>query len=162
MLNVFSNYVPNKIVTLNDKDPPWITQYLKSQINWCKNVYQEYHRKGNHGANDFIFLENVMSEVSDLIFIRKNVYYNQLVQKLNDPKTSSKTYWSISKTFYNGKKVPLIPPLFIKNKSEPDFKLKANFFISSLLINVLRYKRKVLFLTLLNELHQLSLMMKAY
>ena len=128
MLNVFSNYVPNKIVTFNDKDPPWMTQYLKSQINWHNNVYQEYHRKRNHSADDFIFLENVISEVSDLIFNRKNVYYNQLAQKLNDPKTSSKTYWSILKTFYNGKKVPLIPPLFINNKLEPDFKLKANFF----------------------------------
>ena len=63
-----------------------------------------------------------------MIFSRKNVYYNQLAQKLNDPKTSSKTYWSILKTFYNSKKVPLIPPLFINNKLEPDFKLKANFF----------------------------------
>ena len=121
LLNVFSNYVPNKIVTFNDKDSPSKTQYLKSQINWHNNVYQEYHRKWNHSANGFIFLENVISEVSDLIFNRKNVYYNQLAQKLNDPKTSSKTYWSILKTFYDGKKVPLIPSLFIKNKLEPDF-----------------------------------------
>ena len=41
LLNVFSNYVPNKIVTFNDKDPPWMKQYLKSQINWRNNVYQE-------------------------------------------------------------------------------------------------------------------------
>ena len=33
LLNVFSNYVPNKIVTFNNKNPPWMTQYLKSQIN---------------------------------------------------------------------------------------------------------------------------------
>ena len=70
----------------------------------------------------------MLYEISDLIFNRKNVYYNQLAQKLNDPKTSSKTYWSILKTFCNGKKVPLIPSLFIKNKLEPDFQLKANFF----------------------------------
>ena len=43
-------------------------------------------------ADDFIFLENVISEVSELIFNRKNVYYNQLSQKLNDLKISSKTY----------------------------------------------------------------------
>ena len=128
MLNVFSNYVPNKNVTFNDKDPPWVTQYLKFPINWRNNVYQEYHRKRNHSTDDFIFLENGISEVSDLIFNRKNVYYNQLAQKLNDPKTSSKTYPSILKAFYKGKKVPLIPPLFVNNKLEPDFKLKANFF----------------------------------
>ena len=66
-----------------------------------------------------------------MIFNRKNVHYNQLAQKLNNPKTSSKTYWSILKTFHNGIRVPLIPPLFINNKLEPDFKLKANFLISS-------------------------------
>ena len=74
LLDVFSNYVPNKIVTFNDKDPPWMTQNLKSQINWRNNVYQDYHRKRNHSSDDFIFLENVISEVSDLIFNRKNVY----------------------------------------------------------------------------------------
>ena len=131
LLNVLSNHVPNKIFTISDKDLLWMTQYLKSQINWHNNVYQEYHRKRNHSADDFIFLENVISEVSDLIFSRKNVYYNQLAQKLNDPKTSSKTYWSILKTFYNGKKVPLIPPLFINNKLEQDLKLKDNFFNKS-------------------------------
>ena len=127
MLNVFSNYVPNKIITFNGKDPPCVTQYLKSQINWHNNVCQEHHRKRNQSAHDFIFLENVISEVSDLIFNRKNVY-NQLAQKLNNPKTSSKTYWSILGTFYNGEKVPSTPPLFINNKLEADFILKANFF----------------------------------
>ena len=64
-----------------------------------------------------------------MIFNRKSVYYNQLAQKLNDPKTSLKTCWSTLKTFYNGKEVPpVISSLFINNKLEPDFKLKANVF----------------------------------
>ena len=127
MLNVFSNYATNKVVTFNDKDPPRMTQYLKPQINWRNKVF-EYHKRRSHSADDFILLENVLSEVSDLIFNRKNAYYNQLAQKLNEPKTSSKTYWSILETFSNGKKVPLIPPLFMNNKVESDFKSKANFF----------------------------------
>ena len=32
------------------------------------------------------------------------------------------------KTFCNNKKIPLIPPIFIGNKLESDFKLKANNF----------------------------------
>ena len=60
LLNAFSNYVPNKIVTFNDKDAPSKTQYLKSKINWHNNEYQEYHRKRNHSADDFIFLKNVI------------------------------------------------------------------------------------------------------
>ena len=31
---------------------------------------------------------------------------------------------------FNGKKVPIIPPLLISNKLEPDFKIKANYFNS--------------------------------
>ena len=69
-------------------------------------------------ADDFIFLENMISEVWELIFNIKNVCYNQLAQKLNDPKTSSKIYWSTLETFYNIKEVPLIPLLFINNKLE--------------------------------------------
>ena len=122
MLNIFLNYVPNKIVTFSGNDPSWMTQDLKSHINWRNNVYQEYHRKRNHIAVDFIFL--IISEVSDLIFTRKNVYFNQLAEKLNDPQTSSKTYWSFLKTFYNGKKVPFIQSLFIK-KIRTTFQIKS-------------------------------------
>ena len=34
---------------------------------------------------------------------------------------SPKTYWAIMKTFYNGKKAPLIPPLLVNDKLECDF-----------------------------------------
>ena len=50
--------------------------------------------------------------------------------KLNSPKTSSKTYWSILKTFYNGRKIPIIPPILKEGKLESDFKIKANYFNS--------------------------------
>ena len=46
-------------------------------------------------------------------------------KKLSDPKTSSKTYWSILKTFYNNKKVPIIAPILIENKLETDFLKKS-------------------------------------
>ena len=48
--------------------------------------------------------------------------------KLNDPHTSAKSYWSILKTLYDGKKIPLIPPILISNKLESNFKEKANHF----------------------------------
>ena len=48
--------------------------------------------------------------------------------KLNNPKTSSKTYWSILKTFYNGRKIPIIPTLLKDGKLESDFKIKPNYF----------------------------------
>ena len=56
----------------------------------------------------------------------KNNCCDKLANKLSHPSTSSKTYWSILKTFCNNKKMPLISPIFIGNKLESDFKLKAN------------------------------------
>ena len=32
VINVFSNFVPNKIVTFDDGDPPWMTEYIKTRI----------------------------------------------------------------------------------------------------------------------------------
>ena len=66
-----------------------------------------------------------MIEVSELVSKCKDDYHNQLAKKLAE--TGSKTYWSILKTFYNGKKVLLIPPLLINNKPESNFFKKTNF-----------------------------------
>ena len=37
-------------------------------------------------------------------------------------------YWPILKTFYNGKKVPIFPPLLINDKLISDFEVKASHF----------------------------------
>ena len=52
----------------------------------------------------------------------KEEYQNHIALKLNDLLTTTKTYWSILKAFYNGKKVPIIPPLLINDKLISDFK----------------------------------------
>ena len=77
---------------------------------------------------DYITLQNVIAEVSELVCKTKDDYYKQLARKLTNPKTSCKTYWSTLKAFYNGWKVPLIPLLVINNKLEADFKRKSDHF----------------------------------
>ena len=61
-------------------------------------------------------VHHAITEVSQLITESKDKYYNKLVMKLNNPKTSSKTYWSILKKSYNGRKIPIIPPLLKDGK----------------------------------------------
>ena len=80
--------------------------------------------------SSFLKVENLSSEISNLITKSKEKYYQRINAKLNYPLLSNKTYWSIMKTFYNGKKVPIIPPLFIKNKFVTDFQEKPNVFNS--------------------------------
>ena len=56
------------------------------------------------------------------------MYYENLVKKLNNPLLQAKTYWSILKTFYNDKKIPVIPSRLVDDKHVTDIKIKANIF----------------------------------
>ena len=60
-------------------------------------------------------LHNTIFNISSPIGATKSEYNCLQALKLNDPKASSKTYWSILKTFYNGKKIFIIPPLLNNN-----------------------------------------------
>ena len=50
-------------------------------------------------------LQIAIKNVSEIIDQRKNDYNCHLASKLNNPKASAKTYWSILKSFYSSKKV---------------------------------------------------------
>ena len=109
ILNIFSNFVPNKILTFDDGDPPWMIEYIKSKIHWKNCIYNQYVNSSRNHA-DYNILQQAVSEVSELTDNAKNNYYDKLANKLSNPSTSSETYWSILKTFCNNKKIPLIPP----------------------------------------------------
>ena len=73
------------------------------------NAYKEYIRSGMMN-NYYVRFENLTTELSNLIRDTKTEYHSKLAAKLVNPSTSAKTYWSILKTFANGRKVPVIPP----------------------------------------------------
>ena len=115
-LNTFNN----RHVPFNDKDPPWTTNYIKYKIHCKKSLYLKYLKHSNRNC-DYIELHKSIEEFSEDISKTKEQYYDNLAKKLNKTKRSPKTYWTIMKTFYNGKKIPLIPPLLINDKLEFDF-----------------------------------------
>ena len=127
VINIFSNFIPNRLVTFDDKGPPWMTEKLKEKIKWKHKVYRDYLKNGKTEA-DYMYANHAITEISQLISESNDNYYNKLAMKLNNPKTSSKTYWSIFKTFYNGRKIPIMPPILKDGKLESDFKIKANYF----------------------------------
>ena len=63
-----------------------------------------------------------------MILERKEDYHDQLSNKLNDLENSAKAYWSILKSLYSGKKIPLIPPILVNNNLILTFKEKATYF----------------------------------
>ena len=127
LLNIYSNYIPNKIVLRDGKDHPWVTNEIGTVIEMKNNTYKEYIRSGMR-YNYYVRLENVTTELSNLICDTKIEYHSKLAAKLVNTSTSAKTYWSILKTFANGRKVPVIPPLLINYEFISNFKTKANYF----------------------------------
>ena len=75
-----------------------------------------------------MFLQALKTEIKELISSTRDVYYENLAKKLNNPLLQVKTYWSILKTFYNEKNIPLIPPLLVDNNFVTDIQTKANIF----------------------------------
>ena len=116
---LFSNYIHNKYVTIDDRDPSWMTEKIINKINLKRSLFK---------SNKFSEIQMSSTEISALILERKEKYYHDLSIKLNDPKTSAKTYWSVHKSFHNDSKIPLIPPLLVNNKIVSDFAEKANPF----------------------------------
>ena len=90
VMNVFSNFVPNKFVTFNDRDLPWMTSNIKDKINYRNNIYREYLKRGKQQV-DYLKLQNTIKKLSELISTRKDDYNLHLANKLRDPTTSSKT-----------------------------------------------------------------------
>ena len=127
LLNIFKNFIPNKLIVCNDKDPPWINDKIKELIKQ-KNELFKCLNKQNTTSSLYPLLEQASTELSNEIITAKNLYYARMAAKLNNPSTSPKTYWSILKSFLNGKKVPVIPPLIHDNQLVTDFLTKANLF----------------------------------
>ena len=69
---------------------------------------------------DFVISNSLMQDIWDANTSSK-LKYERLVNKLSNPKTAPKT-------FANGSKIPLIPPLLVGNQLVSDFMVKANLF----------------------------------
>ena len=103
--------------------------FVKNKIKWKNQLYQMYSKNG-YKCNDYLRLKESTVPVSQVIAKRKEDYHNIIASKLNNLKTSAKASWSILKTFYNGKKIPVILLLLINNKLNSDFQMKGNHFNS--------------------------------
>ena len=93
-----------------------------------KKYASKYFRANNKNYDVFLKLQTISTELSEMIWKRKEDYYPMHLDKLNDPQTSDKSYWSMLKTLFDGKKIPLIPPILTNNKLISNFKEKANDF----------------------------------
>ena len=127
LFNIFSNFVRSMAITINDGDPPWINEWIKCKIKSKNKTFQQYLKNGRN-ITAFEIVDKEAAELSEMIQNRKERYFYDLSVKLNNPQTSPKTYWSIIKSCYNGRKIPVIPPLSVNGKITTDFNKKSQSF----------------------------------
>ena len=85
--------------------------------------YKQYI-KNDRFEGDFVLLETFKTELNELIFSSKILYYENRRKKLNHPSSQAKTYLSILNTFYNKKKKKKSFFVFVLF----DSKINANIF----------------------------------
>ena len=77
ILNTFRNFVPNKHITIDDKDPVAMTETINSKMKAKHMLYKKYIQNGKF-ESDLIFLENLITEFNELTFFTKTSYYKNL------------------------------------------------------------------------------------
>ncbi len=127
LLNIFSNFIPNKVKTIKPRQAPWITQPVKKFLRKMNHAYKNFVSKGRP-SNKLEGIKRMISEGAKMIDNAKTNYLRKAGQTLADPGTSSKTYWSLINTVLNKAKTPIIPPLLENGLFITDFGEKAQLF----------------------------------
>ena len=126
-LTSFPNIFSNKIITCNDKDAPWITPKVKSAIRCNSRVYRKWVQRGRiSGERDNV--REVQNSTNKLINAAKRTFYVNLGNKLSDPNTGQKHFWTAFKRISNKKKQTNIPLIFKNNCHVTNSQQKAQTF----------------------------------
>ena len=57
------NYVSNKFITVDDKDPVWMNEIIKSNVKAKNQLYKQYVKNGRL-ESDFVFIESLINEIN--------------------------------------------------------------------------------------------------
>ena len=96
LLNNFRNYIPNKKIKCDYRQPPWITNSIKRSLKERSKLTKCYYKNGQKKSGYEKLLEK-FSDCTKEILEAKNNYFHKMTTKLQDPKTAAKTYWAIYK-----------------------------------------------------------------
>ena len=127
LLNIFRNYIPNKKIKCDYRQPPWMTDNIKKSLKQRSKLTKIFYKNGQRNSDHIKVLEK-SEECTSFISEAKKNYILKMTSKLEDSNTASKTYWSILNRFLYNKKIPAIPPLLVDGNFISDFCEKANLF----------------------------------
>ena len=143
LLNIYSNFIPNQIRTINPRQAPWITQAIRKFLRKESHAYKNFVKNGRP-ASKFEGIQKMISDGATMIDEAKQIYLRKTGASLANQGTSSKTYWSLLNTVLNKAKTPIIPPLlengvFITDFSEKSQLVNDHFVLQCTEINTSTY-----------------------
>ena len=127
LLNIFRNYIPNKKIKSNYRQPPWMTDIMKKSLKERCKLTKLFYKNGQRKVDHDKVLEKSEECTKQLVEAKKNNIL-KMTKKLANSNTSSKSYWTILNRLLYNKKLPTIPPLLVDGKMVSDFGKKANIF----------------------------------
>ena len=83
LLNIFHNFIPNKIILCDDKDPPWMNGEIKNLIKRKNWLFQCQRKSGNL---DYASLNSITKDILNAVNSSKLKYHERLALNLNDLK----------------------------------------------------------------------------
>ena len=118
--NILRNFIPHETITCDDRDQPWINSSKRRLIQDKNEAYKRFKRANNNNQY-FENLQSLQNLLGVSIEASKERYCSRLSKKLMELSTSSKTYWSVLKSFHDNKKIPCISPIFYENRFATNF-----------------------------------------
>ena len=127
LLNIYSNFIPNKVKKIRRHQAPWITNNVKNFLRKKNRAYRNFVRSGQPNDKQE-GIQKMIAEGSKLIEDAKRNYFLKAGNILASPETSRKRYWSLINTVLNKAKIPIIPSLLENGLFVTDFTEKAQLF----------------------------------
>lgn len=122
-------FIPNKQVTINPNDAPWMNHQIKTTMKKREKAYKKAKRTNQEADHDKY--KNLRNETIAMIREAKENYNKTLANKLTgDSKTDNKLWWKIVKYFYTKNSANAIsnPPIENENTIAHSNQEKANIF----------------------------------
>ena len=77
ILSIIAENVPDRVITINEKDPPWITKEVKTAIRRKQRIYNKYIKRGSK-QEDWEQVRIVRNQTTHLIDDAKEDYFKSL------------------------------------------------------------------------------------
>ena len=88
ILNIFQNFIPNKAISWDDKEPPWVNEEVRLLI---KQKTLMFRTQRKYSDFDISILNKLSEDLLNAITNSKLAYFRRIASKLNDPNSAPKT-----------------------------------------------------------------------